>query len=143
MDQQELTKQFIQSRGTDEQQRLHGKDTRTYQCDVVCDKQFTHRRSLVRHQPIHNDQKPYQCAICDKRFTHRGGLVDHQWIHNNVKPYQCDVCDKQFTRKGHLVEHQRIHNNEKPYQWFYTVVEYSLHSTIYFYSKFLESSQHF
>ncbi|RVE47656.1 hypothetical protein evm_007753 [Chilo suppressalis] len=93
--------------------KIHAAE-KTYKCNV-CDKSFTTKSDLSRHQRIHTGEKPYKCNVCDKRFTQISVLNRHRRIHTGDKPYKCDVCDKRFTASGDLSKHQRIHTGEKPY----------------------------
>ena len=70
-----------------------------------CDKSFTIRGDLVKHQRMHKGKKPYQGKQSDKYFIEKGHLLYHQMIHTGVKPYQCNQCDKCYSQKGHLVRY--------------------------------------
>ena len=74
-----------------------------YNCNV-CNKQFTARGDLVKHQRVHSKEKSYQCG--GKLFTQNGYLVSQKRIHNAEKLYQCDIYAKEFVRKVHLSQHQ-------------------------------------
>ena len=52
--------------------------------------------------------KYYQCNDCNKIFTDRSNLIKHQRIHTGDKPYQCKDCDKSFTRNDYLIQHQKL-----------------------------------
>ena len=41
---------------------------------------------------LHAEEKPYVCAACDKRFSQRGDLIRHERAHTGEKPYVCTQC---------------------------------------------------
>ena len=53
------------------------------------------------------------CDICNKQYSNKSNLVKHQRIHSGEKPYSCDQCEKSFVRKDHLTKHRMIHTGEK------------------------------
>ncbi|CAL4213315.1 unnamed protein product, partial [Meganyctiphanes norvegica] len=55
---------------------------------------FTEKNDLVKHEPIHGDNKL------------------HQRTHNDDKQYQCSHCDNAFSTSSLLIEH-RTHTGEK------------------------------
>ncbi|KAM4034710.1 uncharacterized protein ACNLHF_021390 [Anomaloglossus baeobatrachus] len=98
-------------------QKIHTGDKRhaqekPFSC-TVCDTNFFHKSSLVRHQRIHTAQKPFLCSVCGKCFYEKSSLVIHQRIHTGQKPFSCSECGKCFNWKSSLVLHQRSHTGEK------------------------------
>ncbi|XP_069470687.1 RB-associated KRAB zinc finger protein-like [Ambystoma mexicanum] len=79
-----------------------------YSC-TECDKHFSKKEYLIRHQRTHMGDKPYQCAECEKTFRKKEYLVVHKRTHTGEKPYHCTRCNKRFSQKGVLNRHQRTH----------------------------------
>ena len=71
-------------------------------------------------EPSKKKKKPYKCNHpgCDKAFTQKGNLKKHEITHTGEKPFKCNHpgCDKAFTQKGDLKRHVRVHTGEKPYK---------------------------
>lgn len=83
-------------------------------CDK-CDKKFTTKFSLNRHQFIHSQVKKYGCRFCPKRFALKQYLKEHECIHTNSRPYVCGVngCQMRFRQRGKLSLHRRKHKGYK------------------------------
>eukprot|EP01083_Nonionella_stella_P216952 779231_1 len=64
----------------------------------------------------HGDESQFQCDIsdCQKSFTSRNALNRHQITHSDIRPFQCNLCEKSFKTKVHLVTHQLAHSDERP-----------------------------
>ena len=79
-----------------------------FQCPLpFCLKNFTTRRSLVRHEKIHNGTTPsFECNICSKTFTTKPSLERHERVHTGEKPFQCDICFKTFSDNSNLGRHK-------------------------------------
>lgn len=91
-----------------------GEETsKTYLCDM-CGNYFFTERALTRHIKFHNDI-PYKCSYCDKKFSFRANLMRHELTHTNTKEYECNLCDKTFTQKSRLEDHIKSHSAIRPY----------------------------
>lgn len=80
-----------------------------------CDKKFTTKFSLNRHQFIHSNVKRFQCRFCPKKFALKQYLKEHECIHTNDRPYVCGVngCNQRFRQRGKLSLHRRKHRGYK------------------------------
>jgi len=117
--------------------------TKCWECGI-CGKDFKHQYTLVRHLPVHTDErkfkcdkcemafrqlstltqhkaskhsvsKPYVCEICTKKFSRVSILINHKRTHDTEKQFECDICKKAFHQKINLKMHMNIHSSEKPY----------------------------
>ena len=77
-----------------------------------CSRHFNHLSSLIKHERIHRDQKPYACSICGFRFTQSSNCKRHEKSHTGEKSYQCSQCPKRFSNSYNLRHHMEIHKQE-------------------------------
>ncbi|XP_064628260.1 zinc finger protein 768-like isoform X7 [Lineus longissimus] len=47
-----------------------------------------------------------KCRFCEKTFTQKGHVVRHERIHTGEKPFICDICGKAFNQSGSLKSHK-------------------------------------
>lgn len=90
--------------------QTHSNIPAPFNCDV-CSKPFHSQAKFRQHMDIHEENKPYQCALCPNRFRLKENLVKHQQVtHSDVRPFSCDICGTAFKRKSALNLHmQRVH----------------------------------
>lgn len=87
---------------------------KTYRCDLRnCNKTFTTKFSLKRHNKLHISEKKFKCSQCTKAFTLEQYLIEHEHTHTGARPYICDYpdCNADFRQRGKLSEHKRGHYN--------------------------------
>ena len=53
--------------------------------------------------------KDHTCKICNKKYTTRSHLVRHEKIHMGVKPYSCKYCQLKFSQKAYVNYHEKVH----------------------------------
>ncbi|XP_072397790.1 uncharacterized protein [Diabrotica undecimpunctata] len=87
-----------------------GKHVKIWECGI-CQKEFTHQYTLMRHVPTHTDERKFRCVTCGK-----GNLRNHIFTHTNARPYKCDICEKGFNQMSNLMCHKlKAHQRtEKP-----------------------------
>ncbi|KAL0808441.1 hypothetical protein ABMA28_012902 [Loxostege sticticalis] len=81
------------------------------------DKPLTENTTLTEHETINTDET-YKCNYCDKKYTKKCYLTRHEYIHTGntgEKTFKCDYCQKQFRQKSTLEIHIRLHTGEKPH----------------------------
>lgn len=86
-----------------------------FQCQF-CGKLFLQSAHLMIHERIHSNYKPFKCQFCTKRFAQKGNMIFHEKRHTGEKPFKCKFCAKSFVRKGNVAPHERIHTGERPYK---------------------------
>ncbi|RMB96374.1 hypothetical protein DUI87_27049 [Hirundo rustica rustica] len=72
-------------------------------------KRFQTSSTLLHHQQIHTEERPFRCPDCRKGFKQSSHLIRHQRIHTGERPYECPQCEKSFTQRSHLSQHQCRH----------------------------------
>ena len=92
-------------------ERLHVQsDECRYSCDIqrgehpylceVCNKAFSKKSSLVRHNRTHSGDGPYICDVCNKAYSDKCNMIKHKRKHSGERPYVCDVCNKAYNDKN-------------------------------------------
>lgn len=78
-----------------------------YECNY-CDRQFRVKKSLIQHQNIHENIKPYNCQYCPENFFNNQAKLHHERrIHTFHKPYKCEPCEKSFYTKNEINVHTK------------------------------------
>ena len=86
-----------------------------YSCEK-CPYESKQRASVVTHQLVHSDERPFPCELCDWRFKTRRCLHSHLQRHKKdtlEKIYKCSTCDKAFAFKSDWANHEKNHELRK------------------------------
>ncbi|XP_057655418.1 zinc finger protein 502-like isoform X2 [Diorhabda carinulata] len=101
-------------------------ELRLFKC-LTCGKDFKQKSTLLQHERIHTDSRPYGCPECGKRFRQQSHLTQHLRIHANEKPYACVYCERTFRQRAILNQHLRIHSDVSPH----LVFKNGIHPTLW------------
>ncbi|XP_003731041.1 zinc finger protein 93 [Strongylocentrotus purpuratus] len=89
--------------------RMHQTRELRYFCSF-CNKGFTDKGPLQKHELRHKGIRPFVCMICGKGFGVKYVLEVHmQSVHSGEKKYDCEVCGKKFSLNQHYVTHMFKH----------------------------------
>ncbi|CAB4008673.1 zinc finger OZF-like [Paramuricea clavata] len=91
------------------------KDVRSFKCEK-CEKLFKTADSVKRHMYVHSDARPFSCHICHKEFKAKHLMKKHEETHSDVKNYECAKCGKKFKARNSLRDHLLVHNGTRPYK---------------------------
>nr|CAD7570987.1 unnamed protein product [Timema californicum] len=76
-----------------------------------CDKKFKTKNSLVKHERLHTNERPYMCEQCGKSFRTRTILRSHLDTHDKSRKFICTDCGKAFNNKANFKHHTATHLN--------------------------------
>ena len=78
----------------------------------TCDRRFSQKNDLHRHQATHTDERKFKCEVClDKRsFKTKCQLTNHMKFHYEPKHW-CLKCGKKFHRSDSLKQHEKTHRS--------------------------------
>ncbi|XP_066156227.1 zinc finger protein 420-like [Euwallacea fornicatus] len=98
----ECSKMFTTLEGLRCHKRVHTGST--FKCKQ-CDKEYTRKNHLDRHEASHGKRKVHVCKLCNKTLTRMEHLKRHLITHLREKPYNCKTCNRGFNRVEHLHNH--------------------------------------
>uniref|UniRef100_A0A6A7G8K7 Protein sister of odd and bowel-like n=2 Tax=Hirondellea gigas TaxID=1518452 RepID=A0A6A7G8K7_9CRUS len=96
------------------EQGPHTCGSRVFSCPN-CNKSFSSRFKLSRHQLIHGGERHYRCNICDRSFHRKDHLKNHLQIHEPTKQFKCDRpgCGKEYNSYMSYRKHCAFHSAEE------------------------------
>ena len=67
---------------------------------------------VLSEPSVNISKKKFQCTLCEKQFTRREQLKKHELKHKDPSEYlhECDICKKKFTQITQLKQHTRNHH---------------------------------
>ncbi len=123
---------------------FHSKTHVSFKCGFEgCERSYTTRTEMRRHQKLHNAERVFPCPLCQKKFigpkyvnrhlkTHRDktfgcdqchksfktalALTRHKRLHTGQGLLVCQFCGKKLNGKSSLDRHERLHRGETPYK---------------------------
>jgi len=85
--------------------------SRLYKCGI-CDKSFTTKKFLNRHNFDHKGEIPFMCEHCGASFSSKISLDTHDFVHCKAKekPYECEYCGVRLTCESILMLHKKTYH---------------------------------
>ena len=74
---------------------------------TVCNKTFTNKRNLKRHEQSKHSDAVFQCPECPKLFKRRDMLQRHSKTHALRERLPCPSCPRSFLLKRNLDIHRK------------------------------------
>ncbi|KAH0451821.1 hypothetical protein IEQ34_019120 [Dendrobium chrysotoxum] len=88
--------------------QLHKRNRCTYD---DCRKRFSNHKYAMRHQRVHNDERPLKCSWkgCKMSFKWEWARTEHLRLHTGERPYKCKVagCGMSFRFVSDFSRHRR------------------------------------
>lgn len=88
--------------------QLHKRNRCTYD---ECRKRFSNHKYAMRHQRVHNDERPLKCSWkgCKMSFKWEWARTEHRRLHTGERPYKCKVvgCGLSFRFVSDFSRHRR------------------------------------
>ena len=105
-------KKFFLFESTLKQHRHCHNKIKMFRCIFGCCQQsYKHPQDLNRHVAMHQETT-FNCELCDKTFTQKRLLKRHQVIHTNLLPHVCCHCSQGFRHNTQLYRHKcKFHAN--------------------------------
>ena len=89
---------------------------KTFQCDI-CEEKFSVRSKLKIHEGRkHLKSRDFSCEKCPKKFFCKYDVRTHNnEVHSDYKPYKCDLCPSEFKRNSTWRNHRKSHLSAKTF----------------------------
>ncbi|XP_020248406.1 lysine-specific demethylase SE14-like isoform X1 [Asparagus officinalis] len=86
--------------------RLHMQNRCIYR---ECRKLFKSHKDLMKHQRVHNEDRPLKCPWkdCKMSFKWEWARTEHLRIHTGERPYRCTECELTFRYVSAFSRHRR------------------------------------
>ena len=85
--------------------------TREYRClEPFCEKEFTHKSDLVKHERTHSGVM-YKCSKCEYSNPDKRNYNQHLCKHRDKTPFQCKQCGERFKYTMQLKHHREKPDN--------------------------------
>ena len=95
-------------------------ETHKFNCEMfkcnICDKKYSHTKSLQEHIQAVHEGKMHKCTICDKEYQTFRAFEEHRRKHTGEYEFKCNICGKQFVSRRIGQEHQNRHYGLKAYE---------------------------